>query len=167
MENYAEIFAENLRKLRKNNKWTQGQLAERLGYTEKAVSKWEAGSSIPPAETLIAIADIMNVTIDDLFEKSAEAAYFLGIDGGATKTTFALADRNGVILKKVVLGASNPFDNGFSAACEVLSEGIMEVSSGIHKRKISLFAGISGGGIKEMRERLNAILQSLVSKNMP
>ena len=158
MINYAEIFAENLRRLRKHRSMTQGQLAEHLGYTEKAVSKWESGSSIPPAETLIQISSLFGVSLDELFEQSMVAQYFLGIDGGATKTTFALADKNGVILHKVVLGASNPFDIGFSEACAVLENGINQVSANIQKRKISLFAGISGGGIKEMRERIGAFL---------
>ena len=158
MENCAKIFAENLRKLRKHRSMTQEQLAERLGYTEKAVSKWESGSSVPPIETLIVIASLFGVSLDELFEESSVAQYYLGIDGGATKTTFALADKNGVVMNKVVLGPSNPFDIGFVEACAVLESGINQVSANIHKRKISLFAGISGGGIKEMRDRIGAFL---------
>lgn len=154
----AKTFSENLRKLRKHRSMTQEQLAERLGYTEKAISKWEGGSSVPPVETLLQVANLFAVTLDELFEESAVAQYFLGIDGGATKTTFALADRNGLILHKVTLGPSNPFDIGFSESCAVLESGINQVSANIQKRKISLFAGISGGGIKEMRERISAFL---------
>lgn len=158
MENYSEIFAQNLKRLRKEIKWTQGKLAEKLGYTEKAVSKWEGGSSIPPAETLILLASTLNVTVDDLFSNTSQPSYYLGIDGGATKTTFVLSDTSGTVLSKVTLGPSNPFDNGFESACAVLEEGIVQVSANLSKRKISVFAGISGGGIKEMRERLNGFL---------
>ncbi len=158
MENYSKIFAENLRRFRKHMNITQQQLGERLGYSEKAVSKWEGGSSIPPAETLILLADTLNVSLDELFSHSSLPEYYLGIDGGATKTTFALADRDGNILQKIVLGPSNPFDLGISGATAVLEDGIAQITASIHKRKISLFAGISGGGTYETRERIKAFL---------
>ncbi|MBP3582523.1 MAG: XRE family transcriptional regulator [Clostridia bacterium] len=158
MDTYARIFAENLRRFRKHMHWTQEQLGEKLGYSEKAVSKWESGNSIPPAETLLVLADALNVTLDDLFSHTSVPQYYLGIDGGATKTTFALADRSGAILQKITLGPSNPFDIGFEAASELLSRGINQITSNIHKRKISVFAGISGGGTEKMRERFNAFL---------
>ena len=158
MTNYSNLFAENLRRLRKHHKMTQEQLGEKLGYTEKAVSKWEGGSSIPPAETLICLSSIFGVSLDELFEESSTAQYFLGIDGGATKTTFALADKSGTVMQKIVLGPSNPFDIGFSETCRVLEEGINRVTTNIRRRKISMFAGISGGGIKEMKDRINAFL---------
>ena len=158
MINYAGIFAENLRRLRKHHKMTQEQLAERLGYTEKAVSKWESGSSVPPVETLISLSGVFGVSLDEFFEESKTAQYFLGIDGGATKTTFALADKSGTVMQKIVLGPSNPFDIGFSETCQVLESGINQITSNIRKRKISVFAGISGGGIKEMKDRLGVFL---------
>ena len=52
--------------LRKEAKWTQVELAERLHYTDKAVSKWERGESLPELVTLKKIADIFGVTIDYL-----------------------------------------------------------------------------------------------------
>jgi N-acetylglucosamine kinase-like BadF-type ATPase len=137
---------------------TQEQLAKKLGYTEKAVSKWESGNSVPPVETLLSLSALFGVSLDEFFEESATAQYFLGIDGGATKTTFALADKSGTIIEKIVLGPSNPFDIGFNEACNVLEEGINRITSNIRKRKISMFAGISGGGIKEMKDRINAFL---------
>lgn len=160
MEDYAMLFAENLRRFRKHLKMTQEQLGERLGYTEKAVSKWEGGNSIPPAETLILLADALNVSLDDLFGHSSQADYYLGIDGGATKTTFALADRQGNILQKIVLGPSNPFDLGFAAAAAIIEQGINQITSHMHRRKIAMFAGISGGGMHEMRERFKMLFAS-------
>ena len=160
MEAYSKIFAENLRGMRKHMRWTQEELAERLGYTEKAISKWEGGFTIPPAETIIRIADIFSVTLDELFGRCSQPTYFLGIDGGATKTTFALADARGNILDKIVLGSSNPSDIGFDAATRVLSEGINKITANIHNRKVSMFAGISGGGIKETRDKLRIFFEN-------
>ena len=153
MDNYSKIFAENLRRLRKDVKLTQEQLAEKLGYTEKAISKWEQGSSIPPAETLLVLADAFNVSLDDLFSHVSQPEYYLGVDGGATKTAFALADAEGDIIGEITLGPSNPFDLGFEAAAEIITKGINEITANIRKKKISFFAGISGGGTPDMKER--------------
>ena len=91
MDNYSKIFADNLRHFRKELKLTQEQLADKLGYTEKAISKWEQGASIPPADTLLMLADALNVGLDDLFSHTSQPTYYLGVDGGATKTAFARA----------------------------------------------------------------------------
>ena len=50
MENLNSIIGKNLQILRKKNKFTQAQLGERLNYSDKAVSKWEKGESLPPIE---------------------------------------------------------------------------------------------------------------------
>ena len=160
MKRYSEIFAENLHRLRKEMRITQEQLAKKLCYTEKAVSKWESGSSVPPAETLIKLAEIFNVTIDELFNYCAHPSYYLGIDGGATKTTFALANAEGVIVNKITLGPSNPFDLGYEKVTEVLSEGINKICENIQRRRISAFAGIAGCGNPAMRDRLKAFINS-------
>ena len=139
--------------MRKEMKLTQDQLAEKIGYTEKAVSKWEQGNSIPPAETLLDLADAFNVTLDDLFSHASQPEYYLGVDGGATKTAFALADAEGNIIGEITLGPSNPFDLGFDAAAEIITKGISEITANIRKKKIAFFAGISGGGAPDMKEK--------------
>lgn len=61
-----QIVANNIVELRKEAKWTQVELAERLNYTDKAVSKWERGESLPELVTLKRIAKLFGVTIDYL-----------------------------------------------------------------------------------------------------
>lgn len=46
---------------------SQAKLAEVLGINQKAVSQWEAGSSLPTADKLPAIAAALGCSIDDLF----------------------------------------------------------------------------------------------------
>ena len=46
-------FSEKLPKLRKNNNLSQEQLAEQLGVSRQAVSKWEAGNSYPDMEKML------------------------------------------------------------------------------------------------------------------
>jgi len=67
MEDYRQIIAGNISQLRKAKGMTQLELAEALNYTDKAVSKWERGESIPDAIVLKQIADMFNVSIDYLF----------------------------------------------------------------------------------------------------
>ena len=52
--------------LRKANEMTQQQLAEKLIVTPQAVSRWEKGETEPDADTLIKIAEIFNVSLDEL-----------------------------------------------------------------------------------------------------
>ena len=68
MENIKEIIAKNLVELRKAHKLTQGALAEKLNYSDKAVSKWERGDSIPDVRVLLNIANIFGVKINYLLE---------------------------------------------------------------------------------------------------
>lgn len=61
-----KIVADNLTELRKSKSLTQSQLGEMLGYTDKAVSKWEHGDTTPDIETLKKLAEFYGVTIDYL-----------------------------------------------------------------------------------------------------
>lgn len=59
-------FSENIKKLRKEHNLTQETLAEYLGVSFQAVSKWERGEGYPDIETLPAISTFFGVTLDDL-----------------------------------------------------------------------------------------------------
>lgn len=69
MEDYKRIIANNITELRKAVPLTQAELAERLNYSDKAVSKWERGESIPDVIVLKQIADIFGVSVDYLLEE--------------------------------------------------------------------------------------------------
>ena len=66
MEDLKAIIAENITQLRRANGMTQAGLAEKLNYTDKAVSKWERRESLPDITVLKAIADCFGVTVDYL-----------------------------------------------------------------------------------------------------
>ena len=68
MEDYKRIIANNITELRKAVPLTQAELAQRLNYSDKAVSKWERGESIPDVLVLKQIADLFGVTVDYLLE---------------------------------------------------------------------------------------------------
>ena len=56
----------NISNLRKRQGLTQAGLAEKVNYSDKAVSKWERGESVPDVLTLISLAEVLGVTVDDL-----------------------------------------------------------------------------------------------------
>lgn len=58
--------AGNIGQLRRNSGMTQLELAEQLSYSDKAVSKWERGESLPDIVTLKQIAELFSVTVDYL-----------------------------------------------------------------------------------------------------
>ena len=72
MENIKEIVKDNLIKLRKENKLTQLELAQKIGYSDKAISRWETGETTPDVETLNSLASLYNVPISFFFEKYSE-----------------------------------------------------------------------------------------------
>ena len=51
---------------RKSQKLTQMQLAEKLGITDRAVSKWETGKSMPDASIMLELCKLLKITVNDL-----------------------------------------------------------------------------------------------------
>lgn len=51
---------------RKRENYTQKQLADKLGITDRAVSKWETGKSLPDASIMIELCNILKITVNDL-----------------------------------------------------------------------------------------------------
>ncbi len=90
---------------------------------------------------------------DSIYE-NVSTIYYLGIDGGGTKTAFRLVDENGRTVSDVRRGTSNPNDIGMERALSVLEEGIREACRGIPFSKITLFAGIAGGGLSGGNARI-------------
>ena len=73
VEDLKPIVAKNIIELRRAADITQAQLAEKLNYSDKAVSKWERGEAIPSVATLKEIADLFGVTVDYLISADHEA----------------------------------------------------------------------------------------------
>lgn len=66
MEDIKLIISKNIVMLRRRDGMTQLELASKLNYSDKAVSKWERGESLPDIAVLKAIADLFGVTVDYL-----------------------------------------------------------------------------------------------------
>lgn len=91
-------FCNNLQKLRKNKNISQEQLAEELGVSRQAVSKWESGASYPEMDKLVLLCKTFNCNLDDLINKDMSqiedlssskkilANFVKNIEDGITKT---------------------------------------------------------------------------------
>lgn len=86
--------------------------------------------------------------------------YFLGIDGGGTKTEFLLKDSTGTELHRLLLGASNPVNNGIENTLSILKSGINEICKDIPYNEISVFAGIAGSKSSVISDKINDFLLS-------
>lgn len=64
MDDLKKVVAGNIIKLRTSMNLTQAQLGEKLNYSDKSISKWERGESVPDVFVLKTIADMAGVTVD-------------------------------------------------------------------------------------------------------
>ena len=69
MQALKDVIAANIVLLRRDANMTQLELAEKLNYSDKAVSKWERGESIPDITVLKQIADLFQVSLDFLVQE--------------------------------------------------------------------------------------------------
>ncbi len=64
-------IADNIKALRQQFGLKQSELGEKIAYSDKTVSKWENGSSVPDINALSAVADVFGLTVDDLIRPNA------------------------------------------------------------------------------------------------
>ena len=70
--NFKSIVAQNIYYLRTQNSMTQFELGEKLNYSDKAISKWERGDSIPDAYVLKKMSELFGVTVDYILSEHTE-----------------------------------------------------------------------------------------------
>lgn len=100
-DNLKAVVAANISDLRRKHNMTQLDLAEKLNYTDKAISKWERGESIPDVLVLKNIADLFEVTVDYLLQEEHPASV---VDREQEKET--LQKQQSVRTRGVVTGMS-------------------------------------------------------------
>ena len=89
-----QTFGAMLATLRKEKAMTQLELAEQMGVTDKAVSKWERDLSFPDVSSLPRLAEILDVSVDELMQ------------GKAGKTSSALGEKVGSIVDLALKGVA-------------------------------------------------------------
>lgn len=80
-----------IRELREEYQLTQKELAQKLGNVQRNVSNWESGASEPDCETILKLAEIFKVSIDELFGRSDSE--YVGVQDREETTLFTLIRR--------------------------------------------------------------------------
>lgn len=141
-----KTLSTNIKKYRLSKGITQEELAQKLFVTPQAVSKWETGTALPDVENLIKLADIFSVSADNLLGRDSQPSdeeVLMAVDGGGTKTEFVLFRPNGEVIKRFVLGSTNPNVVGIENACRVITQGIDTMLSQCPSAE-QIFLGIAG-----------------------
>lgn len=101
MMNQTEI-GEFIAKCRKEKKLTQAQLAEKLNITDRAVSKWETGKSMPDSSIMLELCDILGITVNELL--SGEKIDMVSYEKKADENLIALKrkDENNMTKNAIV-----------------------------------------------------------------
>jgi transcriptional regulator with XRE-family HTH domain len=102
-------FAEKLKSIRKQARMSQEQLAEKLGVSRQAVTKWETDAGIPDIENIMAISALFDISIDEL----------LSNERGAKKTTEYLFES----VTEYDIDEPKRYDMKFGGAKQILLSG--------------------------------------------
>ena len=99
-------FGENLQAIRKQNQLSQEGLAEMLGVSRQAVSKWELGEGYPEVDKLLILSKKLNISLDNLLggEKTA-----ISEEGRPSDTIRIISPNEGVIINATKVTRSQQF----------------------------------------------------------
>ncbi len=132
--------AENIRNLRRHMNLTQEQLAEALGVTVGAVSKWESGANTPDISLIAELADFFEVSIDALLgynmEKSGVESVKKRITDMSMNRKFAEAK---VEMEKALAKYPNNFDIVRLCANTFCLMGVELSDDSAHRRQLELY----------------------------
>ena len=85
MENLNLIVSKNLVKFRTNAGYTQLELAQKLNYSDKSISKWERGESLPDLAVLTKLSQIYNVNLDAFVNEQTSSIHKISASNSKTK----------------------------------------------------------------------------------
>ena len=143
-------FSENLKKIRKDNNLSQEQLADELGVSRQAISKWESAVAYPEMDKIITLCDKFNLNIDDLLHKDIREVK--GEEESKKKTNKYIED-----LLNFITDTINMFSNmSFKSKCKCLFE---QVIIAMVLFVILLLIGIFG---QDMVSRLHGLLPNKI-----
>ena len=154
---YLAELGERIRLFRRKKGMTQRALAERLHVSTQAISSWELGVSYPDIENLCRLSEVLSVSVDALLVKgdTKEETYMIGIDGGGTKSEYALFSPSGQVKRTFCLSGTNAATKGVDEAVNILCRGIdicMDASVSVSH----IFLGNAGSHYEELRRALDA-----------
>ncbi len=103
-------FGENLQKIRKSNQLSQEDLAEMLGVSRQAVSKWELGVGYPEVDKLMLLSKKLNISLDSLLVGENPTA--IPEKGNPSDTIRIFSPNEGVSISTSKVSRSQQFKGG-------------------------------------------------------
>lgn len=103
-------FGENLQTIRKKNQLSQEGLAEMLGVSRQAVSKWELGEGYPEVDKLLILSKKLNISLDSLL--GGENTTTISEEGKTSETIRIISPHEGVIINAAKVTRSQQFKGG-------------------------------------------------------
>lgn len=129
MKKQSNLISQNLAALRQYHKYSQEEVAEKVGVTRQAVAKWESGETVPDILNCDALAELYDVSVDTLIHYDQEEEHMpIPPKGKHLFGTVKIGDRGQIVLPKkardlfhikqgdllVVLGDENPESAGIA-----------------------------------------------------
>ena len=96
MADMYELLSDNLTRLRKSRGLTQADLANILKYSDKSVSKWETGETLPSLETLVHLSDFYGIPVEVYVETTDSALVSNGIYSVKSNAWIKFPDINSI-----------------------------------------------------------------------
>ena len=95
------MISMNLTFLRNANHFSQEEVAEKIGVSRQAVAKWELGETVPDLKNSMALAELYDVTLDDLVKYDAqEKGIPIGPRGKHIFGTVTVGERGQIVIPK-------------------------------------------------------------------
>ena len=88
--------------LRKKQGMTQQQLADKLNLSNKTISKWESGSGSPDISNLLALAEVLGVSVDELLRGEFEITEDIEEDNVLRKNITVFGDRPFILARSLI-----------------------------------------------------------------
>lgn len=131
-------FAEKLLELRTRYGYSQEVLAEKLGVSRQAVSKWELGTTLPETDKVIAISNFFGVSTDYLLKKSSKTNSMESLDRVILKFLGSAQDMENVSKELVAIMADGVIDESERERMDMILNRLDAISSTIEdiKRRI-------------------------------
>jgi transcriptional regulator with XRE-family HTH domain len=155
-----QTFTNNLRAARKRAGLSQQALARALYISTQAVSKWERGEAVPDLTHVCRLAEILQISVDELLDVRRSEEALIAVDGGGTKTEFVLISLSGRLLKRLVLPGSNPNSVTVAGATDILCRGIDNLQRegrrilGIFVGGAGFYSGKNGASVEESLQKV-------------
>lgn len=103
------ILADKILALRKNNGWSQEELAEKMNVSRQSISKWESAAAIPDINKILEMAKIFGVTTDYLLKDDIEKTEYSGSDEIDNRTHVSLQKASDFLRSKAVHARQTAF----------------------------------------------------------